>query len=153
MPASTWQSWLQAVDQAYSQLATTHRRVQLVGFSTGAVVVLKLALERRLTEKLVLLAPFLRVYRPSFSPLRPELLVNALRFVKRVPRRSPPLRDAGLRRVVEQCAGYRSFSLEATRSALELIAEVSRRLGEVRAPVLIIQGQKTPSSTRAAQTS
>jgi carboxylesterase len=141
MPASQWPAWFEAVDAAHRVLSTRFARVDLIGFSTGAPLVLRLAQERPVTGRLVLLAPFLRVFRPAFSPLPPERLLAALPFLGAVPRRRPPLKDKALRREVERGAGYRTFSLRSARSALELIALVEARLPEVRAPALIVQGR------------
>jgi carboxylesterase len=59
-----------------------------------------------------------------------------------VPRRAPPLRDRAARREVERCVAFRTFSVEATRSALELIAAVDGELDRVGNRVLIVQGRR-----------
>ena len=142
MPASSWPEWYGAAEQAWKTLSARFETVHLVGFSTGAVVALKLALEHPSSGKLVLLAPFMRVFRPRGLPMRPEQLVRAFTFLQQVPRRAPPLADRTLRAEVDRCAGYRTFNLQATRSALDLIALVTPRLGELRRPTLIVQGDR-----------
>jgi carboxylesterase len=142
MPASSWPEWYGAVELAWRALTRRYETVQVVGFSTGGLLALRLAQEQQLTQKLVLLAPFLRVFSPRLLPVSPEALVRGLPFLTLVPRLGAPLRDPLLRAEVMRCAGYRTFNLEATRSALELIALVSPRLHEVQAPTLIFQGQK-----------
>ena len=142
MPASTWPEWYGAVRTAHTDLRARHPRVDLVGFSTGAMLVLHLAAEQDVAGRLVLLAPFVRVRRPRLLPVAPETLVRALAFVGSVPRLPPPLRDRAVRREVEGCAVYRTFNLDATRSALALIDIVMAELGEVRAPVLVVQGRR-----------
>jgi carboxylesterase len=141
MPASRWPEWYQAVETAYDHLAERHERVDLVGFSMGALLVLHLTAARRLAPRLVLLAPLVRVFRPRFLWFAPERLVRRLRFVKAVPRRRPPLADRALRDEVA-ALGYRSFSLEATQSALELNGIVMKELGGIRARALILQGRR-----------
>jgi carboxylesterase len=142
MPFSRWTEWFAAVSQAQEELASRHRRVDLVGFSTGAPLVLHLCAHRPVNGRLVLLAPFLRVYRPRFSPVRAEVLLRAFPFLTAVPRRRPPLRDGPLRQKVEHCAGYRTFSLSSAKSALELIELVEAELPSIVAPTLIIQGRQ-----------
>ncbi len=141
MPDSTWVQWSVALANEYDALASRHRRVHLVGFSTGGPLVLHLARERNLTQaRLVLLAPFFRVYRPPFAPVRPEALLRAAPFLKQVPRRRPPLGDVALRAELDALSGFRTFSLGATRSALELIADLERQLPVARP--LILQGAR-----------
>jgi carboxylesterase len=142
MPASTWGEWFAAVAGAHAELASRYARVDLVGFSTGCLLVLHLAARAPLAGRLVLLAPFVRIYRPALLPVAPEALLRRMTFAKTVPRRRPPLRDARVRAEVERCSTYRTFDLEATRSALELIAIVMDELGRVHAPALVIQGRR-----------
>jgi len=146
MPASTWSEWYAATKGAFDELRPRFERVDLVGFSTGCMVALHLAAQAGLTGRLVLLAPFVRVFQPALLRALPfakaESLLRALPFVKTVPRRRPPLADRQARREVEACASFRTFSLEATRSALSLIEVVLAELGAVRAPALILQGRR-----------
>jgi carboxylesterase len=141
MPPSQWPQWFEAIAAAFDELAARFARVDLVGFSTGAPLVLRLAQERQVPGRLVLLSPFLRVFRPRFSPVPTEQLLKAVPFLTAVPRRRPPLQEAALRLQVERCAGYRTFSLSSTRSALELIALVEPRLNALTTPTLIVQGR------------
>lgn len=142
MPASTWTEWFAAVKGAHTELRARHSRVDLVGFSTGAILVLHVAATEDVAGRIVLLAPFVRVRRPGLLPVTPETLVRALPFVRSVPRMPPPLRDRVLRREVEACAVYRTFNLDATRSALTLVGMVMSELAQVRAPVLLVQGRR-----------
>ena len=142
MPASSWLEWSRAVDAAHDELAQRFEQVDLMGFSTGAMLALHRAVRCAHRGRLVLLAPFVRVFRPPLLPFRPEALLGALPFVRVVPRRRPPLRDRQRRREVEACAPFHTFSLEATRSALELIGAVFGSLHEVKATTLIVQGRR-----------
>lgn len=142
MPRSVWPEWYAAVERRYEELTTRFEAVHLVGFSTGATLALKLAADRSLRGRLVLLAPFVRVYRPALLPVTPERLVTKLSFLTDVPRRRPPLRDRAVRGEVERCVSFRTFSLEATRSALDLVARAVEGAGSVTAPSLVVQGQR-----------
>lgn len=142
MPASTWPEWCSAVEGAFTALAREHSCVDAVGFSTGAPILLKLAAQRRLGDaRLVLLAPLMRVFRPSLFPIAPERLLEGTRFLERIPRRPPPLRDRAVRDEVLRCSHHRLFNLTAARSALELIRQVRAELPGLRAPTLVIQGR------------
>jgi carboxylesterase len=142
MPASTWPSWRRALADAYTELAARSATVHLVGFSTGATLALHHAIEDGLQGKLALLAPFVRVFRPRLAPMAPERAVRALAFVHEVPRRPPPLRDPEARRDVLACATFRTFNLDATRSALDLVDRTVEAAPRLRAPVLVIQGAR-----------
>lgn len=142
MPASSWTDWAAAVAEAHAKLCARFEQVDLIGFSAGATLVLHRAAQARHRGKLVLLAPFVRVFRPPLVPFRPEALLSALPFLKSVPRRRPPLRDPVVRREVEACAPFRTFSLEASRSALLLIEQAMGCLAAVEAQTLIVQGRR-----------
>jgi carboxylesterase len=139
MPPSRHEDWLDAVGRELDALAPpTH----LVGFSTGALVALRVAQLRALTGRLVLLAPFIDVYRPPWLPLRPEALLAAARWLEQVPRRPPPLRDAEVRDQVEACLPFSTMNLDAARSAKALARVAMEELQAVRAATLVVQGAK-----------
>ncbi|WNC31086.1 alpha/beta fold hydrolase [Thermosynechococcus sp. PKX82] len=139
MPASTWPQWYEAVVTAFKTLRDSHRTVAVVGFSTGGTLALHLAYEYAV-DSLVLLAPFLRIYRPWFCPVAPERLVQSVgQWIPFVPRRSLPIRDRPLRQAAEAACFFKSFNLQAVRSALELIAQVERELPLITTPALILQ--------------
>ncbi|URR34737.1 alpha/beta fold hydrolase [Thermosynechococcus sp. HN-54] len=139
MPASTWHQWYEAVVTAFKPLRDTHRTVAVVGFSTGGTLALHLA-DEYAVDALVLLAPFLRIYRPWFLPLAPETLVQSFgQWIPWVPRRSLPIRDRALRQAAEAACFFKSFNLQAVRSALNLIAQVAQELPLITTPTLIFQ--------------
>jgi carboxylesterase len=142
MPASTWPDWVDAAARAYDDLSKRFARVDLVGFSTGCMVLLRLVATRELRARLVLLAPLVRIHKPPLLPVTPESLLAWVPRLGEVPRRGPPLRDARLRREVARCARYRTFNLHATRSALDLVDRVRPALATVRSPVLVVQGAR-----------
>ncbi len=142
MPASAWADWHGALASRYEALRARFATVHLVGFSTGATLSLLFAADAGITGRLVLLAPFVRVFRPRLSPIAPERLVRALRFVSEVPRLPPPLRDRATRDEVARCTTFRTFNLDATRSALDLVARAVDAAPRVRAPTLVVQGAR-----------
>lgn len=138
MPASRHEDWLAAVERELDALGPAH----LVGFSTGALVALRVAERRALAGGLVLLAPFIDIYRPPLLPVRPEALLEKTPWLSQVPRRPPPLRDATLRAEVAKVLPFSTMNLDAARSAKVLSEVVMADLGRVTAPTLILQGAK-----------
>ena len=54
----------------------------------------------------------------------------------------PPLRDRATRDEVARCTTFRTFNLDATRSALDLVALAVDAAPRVQAPTLIVQGAR-----------
>ncbi|WP_298975655.1 carboxylesterase [uncultured Thermosynechococcus sp.] len=141
MPASTWQQWYEAVVTAFQALRDRYPKVVVIGFSTGGTLALHLACHFAV-DALVLLAPFLRIYRPWFCPVAPEKLVQSLgRWIPWLPRRHLPIRDRALRQAAEAACFFKSFNLQAVRSALDLIAQVEQELPRITIPTLILQSR------------
>ncbi|WP_448525921.1 alpha/beta hydrolase [Parathermosynechococcus lividus] len=139
MPASTWPEWYAATLAAFRELQSHFQTIAVIGFSTGATLALHLA-HSQPVAKLVLLCPFLRIYRPWFAPLPAEPLVKAIaRWVPHLPRRALPLRDPQMRQQAEAAAFFKSFNLSAVGSALDLIAQVETELPTITTPTLILQ--------------
>ncbi|WP_460194999.1 alpha/beta hydrolase [Thermosynechococcus sp. FA-CM-4201] len=139
MPASTWPQWYEAVVSAFQALRESYSTVAVIGFSTGGTLALHLA-RHYAVDALVLLAPFLRIYRPWFSPVAPERLVQSLgQWIPWLPRRTLPIRDRPLRQAAEAACFFKSFNLQAVRSALDLIAQVESELPLITTPTLILQ--------------
>lgn len=142
MPDSRWEDWLAMAHRAYQELVTSVGRPAVVlGFSTGGTLGLRLAMEDRLAG-LALLAPFLAIRYSGLVPLRPMSYLRRLaRWVPQLPRRPPAVRDATMRRWAAGQDRFKTFSLGATVSALELIESVTPRVGEIAVPCLIQQGK------------
>ncbi len=136
MPASRSEDWVAAVERELDTLGPAH----LVGFSTGAMVALRVAQRRRLEGKLVLLAPFVGIYQPPFLPVSPEVLLARTPWLTHVPRRPPPLRDEAVRAEVARVLPFASMNLDAARSARALSDAVLAELHRVTAPTLLLQG-------------
>jgi len=142
MPTSRWQDWYDCVERSFDELAKGARPVAVVGFSTGGTLSMLLAL-RRPVARLALLAPFLAIRYTRFVPLlKPE---QYIRWVSQVlpdlPRKAPPIRDPEARRAYATHEPFRTFSLPATLSALELIRFVEPQIPSLSLPALILQGQ------------
>ncbi len=142
MPASEWTAWYAAAEQAFDRLAARFERVVVVGFSTGCPLALELALQRSVAA-LVLLSPFMAIARPVSWLPRAELLVPWVApWLKTVHRTALAIADRTARAAADRVAPYRTFHLGAVQSALELIARVRPRLGEIQVPTLIIQPRR-----------
>jgi carboxylesterase len=141
MPPSRWQDWASASEIAFDDLAAKGRPVAVVGFSTGSTLALRLD-SRRPVARQVLIAPFLAIRFSGLIPLRPASYLRQIAHVlPDLPRRPPAVRDADMRRVAARSACFRTFSLHATLSALELIEVVETLVPRITTPTLIIQGQ------------
>jgi len=121
-----WEEWLAAVVRGYDLLAGQHQRVYAAGLSTGALLVLALAGERR-PAGLVLLSPYLRL-RHRLAPF-----AGWLRFLYPYQRRiltGPASRYYYPRRPV---AGVHQIN--------RLLRALRPRLATIRTPVLAIHGE------------
>lgn len=141
MPASRHEDWTAAVTREMKAIQASGP-VHLVGFSNGGTVCLRVAETEAMSGKLVLLAPFVDVYRPAWLPVRTEVLLEALSGLRGVPRRGPRLGDRAALREVRRCLPFKTMSLDAARSGKALGEMAIRDLDRVRAPVLIVQGAK-----------
>lgn len=142
MPASTWDEWTRAAEAWFDELASNRGAVAVVGFSTGAVIALHLA-TRRPVERLALIAPFFAIRHTGRLPFRAGPIVRMLaRIVPNVRRRRPAVRDPEARRRLATLDRFRTFSLPAAASALELIGAVEPTLPAITAPTLIVQGAR-----------
>ncbi len=141
MPASTWPEWIEAAEASFDELAALGRPVVVVGFSTGGTLALLLA-DRRPVSRLVLLAPFLAIRYSGLIPIPPSTYLRPIaRFLPDLPRRPAPVRDLEARQRLDAMTRFRTFSLRATLSALELIDRVKPLVPTIRTPTLILQGR------------
>ncbi|AMV38308.1 alpha/beta hydrolase [Planctomyces sp. SH-PL62] len=140
MPASSWTDWTRAAEAWYDESAARRGPTSVVGFSTGALVALHLA-SRRPVDRLVLIAPFFAIRYTRLLPFRPSRLLRICAKLRPdVPRRGPAVRDPEARRQVAALDRFRTFSLAAAVSALDLIEIVEPLLPAIDAPTLILQG-------------
>ena len=142
MPASRWQDWANSAEAAFDELAGSGNPVVVVGFSTGATLALYLA-ARRPVARLVLLAPFLAIRYSGLIPVPPATYLRTLaRVIPNLPRRAPAVRDRQMRRFAAGTDRFRTFSVHAAISALELIEAVKPLVPTITTPVLILQGRR-----------
>ncbi len=143
MPASRWEDWVKTVEDAFDRLAKeTKGPVAVVGFSTGGTLALGLSRVRKV-ERLALLAPFLAIRHTTWLPFKSASAVRMMvKVMPDLPRREPPVRDPEMRKWVASQERYRTFSLGATLSALELIERTRPEVPRVEVPALVIQGRK-----------
>lgn len=139
MPDSTWKDWYGWILENYQQLTQRYASVTVIGFSTGCPLALNLALALPV-DKLVLLSPYLAIRHQWYYILRPEAYLFSIgRLLTNLPRRHLPIRDQGMRELAHQAIFFKTFNLNAVRSANELIASVKTQLHRIMAPTLIIQ--------------
>lgn len=138
MPASRHEDWARAVTAAIDEVEGP---VHVVGFSTGALTALRVAEQRSWAGKLVLLAPLVRVFRPSFLPVPTERLLDWFPGLRQVPRRPPPLRDRAVHAEVTRVLPFSTMNLEAVRSAVDLSNATMSALDRVEVPTLVVQGR------------
>lgn len=142
MPHSSWPQWYEAIAQAYGELREYADRISLVSFSTGCALGLHLAAQYPV-DRLVLLSPFFQIRHQWYYILRPETYLQILGgLITDVPRRSLPIQDPVQRARAEQIPSFRSFSLPAVRSALDLIEIVKGELPQIYTPTLILQSRQ-----------
>ncbi|MEN9798497.1 MAG: hypothetical protein RL653_2193 [Pseudomonadota bacterium] len=137
MPHSSGEQWVAGLERELSALERDAGTpdVDVVAFSMGTLPTLRLAQRGRLRGRLVLLAPFINVYRPLGLDIE-----WSMRLSPWVPRRPPPLKDRATRREVERCVPFKMFSVLSARSALALAREVLAAAPTVTQPTLILQG-------------
>lgn len=145
MPASRWTDWLEAAERARDRLAERAgpgARIDALGFSTGGTLALALAARRPL-DRLVLAAPFFRIKYSDLIPVPPEKYLGMLaRVAPNLPRRPPAARERAARRELAGASPFRTFSVPATLSALELIDRVRTITPTLTNPTLILQGRR-----------
>jgi len=141
MPPSSWPEWVEAAEGWFDTLNSGDRPPAVVGFSTGALIALRLA-TRREVDRLVLLAPFFAIRYTGRLPFRPSPLIRAAaRFTPNIPRRGPAVRDPIMKAEAARLDRFRTFNLRAAASALDLIDAIKPLVGSIRVPALIIQGR------------
>ncbi len=141
MPASNWRDWAGEAEMSFDRLQETGVSVTVIGFSTGATLALHLA-SRRPVARQVLLAPFLAIRYSGLIPLRPALYLRALaRMMPNLRRRGPAVRDPEMRHWAAGTDRFRTFSVHAAISALELIDTIKPLVSTITIPTLIIQGR------------
>lgn len=126
----SWRDWTAAIDNAYTQLAATCQTVIAGGESTGGLLSLYLAAHHPEIAALLLYAPALRLQSSRQDRLR---LYLSAPFVRWVPKRA--LDDNPF------WQGYPVNPLKGIIQLLRLQRQVTPLLGQVRQPLLLVQGR------------
>jgi carboxylesterase len=130
----TWQDWSASVEQTYQQLSARCQKVVIGGESTGALLVLRLAVLHPQVAGVLCYAPALRLL---LSPTKIYLLSLCAPFLTSVPK--PPSTDDN------PWQGYGVDPLRAAQQLLRLQKVVYPLLPQIRQPILILQGRLDPT--------
>jgi len=132
------EEWLAATEQGYQLLQQKGLTVNAVGLSTGALLLLKLALLRRF-ERLVLLSPYLRLKHP-LTPLAGLLS----RFI--------PYQQRNIA-VADRPFYYQQRPLKGIAQINRLRRQVKEQLPQITTPTLVLtaKGDKTITPGTARQ--
>ncbi|WP_169972889.1 alpha/beta hydrolase [Tautonia rosea] len=142
MPRSTWPEWYDVVRARFDRLQQRHGSVAVIGFSTGGTLALHLAAESPV-NRLALMAPFLAIRHRWFYGVRPEVYLDTVgRLFRRLPRRPSAVSDPIRRKEIERLIAFRTFNLDAARSAVALIRLVRNEAPQITTPTLIIQSRR-----------
>jgi len=136
-----WRDWLRASVDAYLELAASHRRVHLAGFSMGGLLALILA-SRFPVARLALVAPGVKVTNPLL-PLTPLLapFMGRLKWPDAVPRGLVDADDEAV--LAREYWSWRYGSQSSSFLRLQHMA--NRRLHLVTADTLVVLGAKDPT--------
>ncbi len=132
-----WQDWYKVAEDNYLEMKKTYKEVDVIGFSTGGTIGLKLA-EKYDIHKLVLLSPFINITYKWYYIFRPETYLNSVgKLIDDLPSDMTVVHlNDPIARSKYVHGSY--FSLKATRSALELIEDVKSKIKQVKSPTLTI---------------
>ncbi len=125
-----YEDWLQTAVSNYHHLATTHEYVFVGGESTGGVLALALAARYPDIAGVLCYAPALKLQMPFFMP--PLISLGALLRIHY----QKPESDGN-----PYWQGYEVQPLAGVRALLRLNKDTSRRLPNIRQPVLVMQGR------------
>lgn len=125
-----WQDWVEASEAAYARMKAACRRVVVGGESTGGLLALWLAQHHPEIEALLLYAPALRLNLRPLDGLRMRLLAPFVPWVRKANLDSNPYWQ-----------GYPVNPLKGVLQLLALQRQVRPRLGQIRQPMLLIQGR------------
>lgn len=128
-----WQTWAEAFEAAYRELAARCDRVFVGGESMGALLALYLASQHPEVAGVMAYATALMV-PPSFSKTFLLPILASFGVILAKGRSAPSAADA-------RWQGYDQNPLRATRQLFALQAAVRARLPEITQPILIVQGR------------
>jgi carboxylesterase len=130
----TWQDWYASVEQTYQQLSAHCQNVVVGGESTGALLVLRLAVEHSEVSAILCYAPALRLLLPRSKVF---LLSLVAPFLTSIPK-APSMDD-------NPWQGYRVEPLKAAAQLMRLQKVIYPLLTKIHQPILILQGRLDPT--------
>ena len=130
----TWQDWYASVEQTYQQLSARCKKVVIGGESTGALLILRLAVLHPQVAGVLCYAPALRLL---LSPAKIYLLSLFAPFITSIPK-APSTDD-------NPWQGYSVDPLQAAQQLLRLQKVIYPLLPQIRQPILILQGKLDPT--------
>ena len=139
-----WQQHLLQITEEFSQLALTHSKVSVIGFSYGGALSLHLAARRRVSQ-LVLIAPF--YHTPLWKGLvRPDRLVPYLpRFIKSLSKRGPgPILDPD---ALKEHIHYTQMPLQSLRSVVQCAKATDNIIQKVQCPSFILHSVRDATAS------
>jgi carboxylesterase len=128
-----WHEWVEAVRQAYGELAAASPRVFVCGESMGGLLSLYLASEHPEIAGVVVYSPALVIPNHAATMRRARLLHRFVSHVSK-PVREPSAADA-------RWKGYTVNPISALLQLGKLQEEVAGRLTMIHQPLLVIQGR------------
>jgi carboxylesterase len=160
---ANWRSWYEEVVRHFEQLQRTHETVSVTGLCIGAVLALRLAIERSdEIAALSLLATTLKYdgwSLPWYRFLLPLAYYTPLRSRYAYQERAPfGVKNANLQRWIARemavkgssAAGASKLSAEGIFQAHRLIGQVRKQLDKVHAPALIIHAAEDDVASPAS---
>ncbi len=126
----TWQDWAWTAEASYQHLATLCRHVFVGGESTGAALALYLAEQHKEIAGVLCYAPAVKLAMPLHK--KAQLYASAP-FIEAIPKAS-----AGDN---PHWQGYKVNPLRAVQELIELGRVVRHNLGQITAPILVMQGR------------
>ncbi len=137
----SWQDWLDSVWRGYRILEGLTDKITLVGFSTGAVLALRLAADQPdCLMGIVSVAPPVKFRDPVMSLVPLVHQANIL---------TQWMADGGLKEFTTHQSehpetNYRHIPIRALNELRRLISETEQHLGDVHCRVLLIQSDRDP---------
>jgi len=128
-----WQTWAEALESAYRDLATRCERVFVGGESMGGLLALYLASQHPAVAGVIAYAAAIKVPPSFFQTLLLPLLAPLGIILKKGPS-TPSAADA-------RWQGYEHNPLRATQQLFALQAATRARLPAIAQPILIVQGR------------
>ncbi len=143
----TWQRWYEHVAAEYERIRERHGKVSVVGFSLGAALGIRLAMEHPVERLVCISAPSRHLfhdYLPSHWLLRVASFISST--ARTFPQRLPETEDG------PEFLIYKSIPLDALNTLVDLVHENCPRLGELKVPTLIVHSKRDVASRpRGAQ--